>query len=393
MPSFGIDFDALLPKKPEAPKNAVTPAVRKTNLLGLTPAKQTSDSESEDDNEEESKLANILAGKNVLQFEYRGETSSLNTPEEIAAWVAERRKRWPTEAKREVARKEAEERKKRAEAENAARIEASKIAAKAKQEEREKQRIEREKSQVRQKMLHDHIQKAGLRAKQLAAGSAQNPAQIKAARLGKKAQIVSHQLKVAEMALAKQTQGKHTNDESELQGDSEKDIDTLMAQLDQIAAAQQGQKQVNADTTSEPDSDADAADDTSTSGSSSPSDTESESDSGPEQLSSKNPQPPAKPPTNGPAPADRRPLCVNYTRTGRCKFGKRCRFRHDKAALAQESGAGTGGRRKGLYQVLVEKELEMERRRALRVIIALGDAGILDEPDAALPAGGGGGGR
>jgi hypothetical protein len=36
-------------------------------------------------------------------------------------------------------------------------------------------------------------------------------------------------------------------------------------------------------------------------------------------------------------------------------------------------------RRKGLYQVMVEKELEEEKKQVLRAIIILGENGLLDE--------------
>ena len=59
------------------------------------------------------------------------------------------------------------------------------------------------------------------------------------------------------------------------------------------------------------------------------------------------------------------------------KFGSKCRFKHERPRKTEESTIGN--RRKGLYQIMVEKEQEEERKRALRVIIALGEAGVLDE--------------
>ena len=43
-----------------------------------------------------------------LKFQYRGRTSHLGSPAEIAAWIAERRKRWPSKAR--IAEKEREAR-------------------------------------------------------------------------------------------------------------------------------------------------------------------------------------------------------------------------------------------------------------------------------------------
>jgi hypothetical protein len=47
------------------------------------------------------------------------------------------------------------------------------------------------------------------------------------------------------------------------------------------------------------------------------------------------------------------------------------------------SGSGTA-RRKGLWQVMVEKEQEDERKKLLGAIITLGERGLLDEPSSTL---------
>lgn len=427
VPSFGIDFDTLLPKKQEPPastaQSAPPPTPKKSNLLGLTPAVKPAnlDSDSESDAEEESKLATALStNPNTLTFEHNGQPASLSTPEEIASWIAERRKKWPTEAKRETARQQAEERKRKYDAEKAARLEAGKAAAKARLVEREKQRVEREKSLVRQRLLREQILKSADKAKTKGKGSdgqdvAQSAAQIKADKLRRKAAKVAQKLKLAELALEKQTQGtspelvRDEADEDNLQeGDDkvkENDIDTLLAQVDQIAAAQQNldsnptapdanidvnidfDLDTDTDTDLTDDSAASIADDTSTSGSSN-SDSDSDPDAPPDQLTSKDSSTlnSFKPPSSH---IDTRPLCTNYTKTGRCKFGRRCRFKHEKpAALDRKSGSGGSGKdggagkRKGLYQVMVQKEIEEERRRVVRAIIALGEAGWFDEKGA-----------
>lgn len=411
VPSFGVDFNALLPKKPELPNasnlSTSSSTVKKANLLGLTPAIQTpgQESESESDTEEESRLASSLStNPNALTFEHNGQASSLSTPEEIASWIAERRKRWPTEAKREVARQQAEDRRKKYQAEKAARLEASKAAAKARQAEREKQRVEKEKSLVRQKLLREQIAKAGSKAKEKEChntGATQSAAQIKADRLRKKAARIAQKLKLAESALQKETPKNPSDPQTEaVDSDQtpennvevdETDVDALLAQVDKIAAEQQDlvftntlatlDNETNSISSSASDSDLDPADDTSTSGSSSASSDSdsSDSDSPPDQLSSKQPIPSTAPPIPK-SHHDTRPLCTNYTRTGRCKFGRRCHFRHEKPTTRQAAGqTKEGARRKGLYQVMVEKEVERERRRAVQVIIGLGEAGWLDQ--------------
>ncbi|KAI9677915.1 MAG: hypothetical protein M1829_002412 [Trizodia sp. TS-e1964] len=67
----------------------------KHNLLGLTP-KTVDGNESEElyDFDEEQRMAEALGTR--LHFTYKGKTSTLQTPTEIEAWIAERKKRYPT---------------------------------------------------------------------------------------------------------------------------------------------------------------------------------------------------------------------------------------------------------------------------------------------------------
>ncbi|KAK5087946.1 hypothetical protein LTR05_002162 [Lithohypha guttulata] len=383
VPSFGVDFSALLPKKPETESVQTPVQPRKTNLLGLTPTARNEGSEAEDDEDEEAKLAAPAFTLNALQFEHRGQTSTLKTPEEIAAWVAERRKRWPTEAKREVAQKEAEERVKKHEQDKAARLEASKAAAKTRQEEWQKKKLEKEKSQLRQKMLKEQIHKAKAYATE---STPLNAAQIKAERLRRKAEKIAQQLKVAEAQLEKQGPTKDAADDA--------DLEALLTQVDRAAAVRSHGDDADVDAIESASEDSDVssrqgdtlmADDTSTSGTSDLDSGESDSDAPPEELTSKRADaPPPARRASLDASTDTRPLCTNLAKAGRCKFGRKCRFRHPKpdkkAVAAQQSGAGN--RRKGIYQVMVEKEQEEEQKRVLRAIIALGDAGLLKDDEA-----------
>ena len=381
VPSFGIDFSTLLPRRPEPQQPLPKSLPKKPNLLGLTPVARDEESE-EDDEEEETKLATTISADSLLQFEYKGQTATLNSPEEIAAWIAERRKKWPTEQKREVALREAEERRTKWQAEKDARLEVSKAAAKARNEERLKQKVEREKSQLRQKLLREQIQKA---KKIPTADGAQTAAQLKAEKLRKKAEKIARQLKLAEAALDK--------DEDNMEGEvvPDDDLGLLLAKVDTVGSVR-GTQLNGIDTldtvsdnsdVSSIDPDAIMNDDTSTSGSSSESGTDS--DSAPETSTTKRTAPDrVPPPARKPIPGsstststDKRPPCKNFLQHGRCKFGRQCHFKHEKSGKKDESTIGN--RRKGLYQIMVEKEQEEERKRALRAIIALGDAGVLDE--------------
>lgn len=103
VPSFGesIHFDATalstqdLPRKPNLKK-------RKHNQLGLTPRTEqyeSSDDQGDDENEE-SRLAHSGPGdRTSLQISYKGQTSTLLSASDIAAWIEERKKRWPTKAR------------------------------------------------------------------------------------------------------------------------------------------------------------------------------------------------------------------------------------------------------------------------------------------------------
>ncbi|KAL6720724.1 hypothetical protein ACLMJK_002649 [Lecanora helva] len=139
VPSFGGPLP--LPVKPPPSQDSgrrPRKKKRKHNQLGLTPkAEEHESSEEEDDVDEESKLAAAVTGlglgSQLLQFEYRGRTSTLSSSSDIAAWIEERKKRYPTKARAA----EAAERKRQ-------RDEAKKAEAEARRKAQEKQRLERE---------------------------------------------------------------------------------------------------------------------------------------------------------------------------------------------------------------------------------------------------------
>jgi len=80
---------------------------------------------------------------------------------------------------------------------------------------------------------------------------------------------------------------------------------------------------------------------------------------------------------------------------GRCNSGKKCRFSHDPD-LAQhavpQNGPNPKGkqrenqatgqpRRKGLWEIMVEKEKEEEARAVLRIIVEMGEKGMFEGGD------------
>ncbi|RMZ85294.1 hypothetical protein DV738_g41, partial [Chaetothyriales sp. CBS 135597] len=128
--NFGTAFGgAQSQSRPQAP-----PAVPSFSA-GLD--NEGPESEDDGDGDEEAKLATPGGLSSAgIQFEYKGNVSTLSTPADIAAWIAERRKRYPTQAKREAAQKEAEARKEEIAQERKARQEAQR-------EKRERERKER----------------------------------------------------------------------------------------------------------------------------------------------------------------------------------------------------------------------------------------------------------
>ncbi|KAL8726349.1 MAG: hypothetical protein Q9181_006080 [Wetmoreana brouardii] len=150
VPSFGNP----LPVRPPTPKvEAKKPKKKKkrrVNQLGLTPRTEEHISSSEDEEgiDEESKLAASVgvagtAGQQ-LQFTYKGQTSTLQSSSDIASWIEERKKLFPTAARR--AEKETEQQKAKEEKEEKRRAyQAEKLL------ERQKKTLEKDKHAAAEK--------------------------------------------------------------------------------------------------------------------------------------------------------------------------------------------------------------------------------------------------
>jgi len=87
---------------------------RRHNQLGLTPKTEDHESSEEEDIDEESKLAVTQSSGpgSALQFTYKGQLATLKSPSDIAAWIAERKKRYPTKKRAEEAAERKEQQKK-----------------------------------------------------------------------------------------------------------------------------------------------------------------------------------------------------------------------------------------------------------------------------------------
>ncbi|KAH7060797.1 nuclear fragile X mental retardation-interacting protein 1-domain-containing protein [Macrophomina phaseolina] len=108
VPSFGFALPTTKPQVPPADNNDGSKnRKRKHNQLGLTPRSDVHE-DSEDDADEE---ARFQATGEALHFEYKGRSSTLKSAEDIAAWIEERKRRFPTKERIAQKQKEEEERK------------------------------------------------------------------------------------------------------------------------------------------------------------------------------------------------------------------------------------------------------------------------------------------
>jgi len=468
VPSFGGD---LLPPSTLQTISAPAPnkKPRKYNQLGLTPASQ--DHESSSDEDEEAKLAMnipLVTQPNAAprNFEYGGHTATLETAADIAAWIAERRKNFPSASKVEAAKREAEEKRSKWEE-----------AKKERAEVLRSQRLDQEKirqDELRKRVLESLGSKKAKneegRDKDLVAkkdDESVTKGVQKMEKLKRKLEKAQRDARKAELALAQLQQGSITIEAGGRQGNDSlaeiaskspdaatlatpqcetneqelraaDEIAKLKAELLKDADVDDASSNASLTSTDMDGSDDDADDATSSSGSSSNGVSGSESDSdldrSPDQITSKRTAPDRvlPPPRIGPSSqpshasegnkmAHARNPCKNMLRTGHCQFGRRCRYSHDLSSsidgpggvrdggydirndqrsggAAQASGGRTrgqgregGGRgqlkqdtrsaRKGLYQVMVEKEVEAEMRAVVAVILEMGKKGMLDQPE------------
>lgn len=319
VPSFG--FQPLLPSKPatstpineqdtEAPRNKKR---RLANTLGITPkdAEDMVDSDVEEDEEAAFRNAgsDALPGMQGIFFKSRTE---------LLAWVAERKKRWPTAAKRETAELKAREAKeeaqrKRAQKEEAARkaqLENLRRMAQASREHKGKDK------KVIQKSRHTEDDRT----------------QEKLEKALRKAEKLQKQLSKANEGNSSAVANVTPKPKSSLLGDN--------YASDSGSAADSGNESgepSSSDTSSGSDSDSDSSSD----------DSSDDSDEAPEETSSRLTKPALKPlpPDSsntqrtpaGPKPVPdellpfvKQGYCKYFLQKGFCRKGKECKFKHSR---------------------------------------------------------------
>ncbi|KAJ5558613.1 hypothetical protein N7535_008830 [Penicillium sp. DV-2018c] len=426
VPSFGNP----LPSKPPLPADAAAASKakrkrRKHNQLGLTP--QSNDQESSEDEgaeDEESKLAQSVSEKATLEVSYKGQTRKLESPSDIAAWIAERKKRFPTQARIEEKKKAMEEASK---ARTAVRQERNKAQQKKRKDHGEKQNesnisspadpmtdaqrretiqrdLEREEQRIQKAMAETEAARLRLEALKKEALS------LNAGFDRGNATAQDTQVKHEDSALESATQperedstpGVVMNDEPQepfpgSQPEREEPVSGLVIKAephDPLSDTSNPENQPGPEHTAKIEdpshneldvamdlaSDHGASDWTSPSGSGS--DSDSDSDDAPEQATSRRTGPERVPP---PPREGKKTVCRYFARNGLCNRGDQCKFLHDKETPDRNAKANTkrtdkkekDTKRKGLYQALLDQQKEEDNRRALEVISWLGQNNML----------------
>lgn len=318
VPSFGNP----LPSKPPPPSDVTRKPKkkRKHNQLGLTPKTENHESSEEDDDvDEESKLASGGGGaiNATLRFTYRGRTATLKTPEDIAAWIEERKKRFPTQAR-------AEERKKAMEEAKKARDEAMKQKREARQQEiKRPQKDTRERQQ--QRTSGDPVD---------AVAKAKEKADKLRRKLEREQKRVVKAEADAERARLKVEEQRKESTGLSKDGDVSQEAQPSATPAGHVSG-EPGKPVANMEAAeTSPSSDTpDDSDWTSSSGSDSSDSEESDDedadgdDSAPEETTSRREGPEKVPPP--PRTNVKKRVCRHFARNGRCLRGNSCNFLHE----------------------------------------------------------------
>ncbi|KAJ5702878.1 hypothetical protein N7488_010426 [Penicillium malachiteum] len=382
VPSFGNPLPCKPPPAADATRKPKK-RKRKHNQLGLTP--KTEDHESSEEEEDVDEEAKLAPDSGPLQISYKGRTSTLQSAADIAAWIAERKKKFPTQARIEEKKKAAEEAKA---ARETARLE------KEQEREKERERIKTESATKHKNdasvhgdtaLLDDAAKKAQRKADKIRRTLAKAEAEAEAARL----KVEQLQKQVQGLKQESPTPSTDPSNEPGLSA-SKNEVDPVKVKVEPTETPRD-QASISAttshlgDLTVEADGDSamdvnvmdvngDSSDWTSSSGSESES--ESDDDSAPEVASSRRegPERVAPPPREG-----KKAVCRHFARTGQCNRGEKCKFSHEaterpKKVVEPKEKKG----RKGLFQALLEQQKAEEDKRAMEVISWLGQNGLLE---------------
>ena len=291
VPSFGAP---ILPAKPPVPLSSEGGLKqRPPPSLGLIPSTHDPlpDSDAEDDDDEEEEVdeeAALSALQNgPLSFEFNGELSTLGSASDIAEWIEERKKRWPS-----------------------------------------KRRVEEKEQEVQSRMQERRrIEQETRAAIAVASGGEYQPVERRDARPAR------------DSTAGRLARG---DEDSTIEDTAEREH----PQKSTTSATQRPNQAAEGPAATEPRNDQHHSD--------------SDSDAPPEVTSS-NPSQPLRippPPTTSNTHAKSAPsegkYCISFVNQGRCKFGNKCRYKHD-TTHGQERG-----KRKTLFQRVSDVPLPSE---------------------------------
>ncbi|KAH7357328.1 hypothetical protein BKA66DRAFT_428071 [Pyrenochaeta sp. MPI-SDFR-AT-0127] len=324
VPSFGFSLPSPVtqPSMTSKSKNKKTQEKRKVHL-GLTHDSipdEASGEEKEEDVDEEAAYAEKLKGGG-FSFEHEGEQISIQTAAEVAAWIKDRRKRFPT---RKRIMEKAEE-----------------SATKRKSEIEFLRKLKGKPPNVQD--VGEQVKHKPPEVPERSRDSKQNEENSKK----KQEELAALRRKLHESMMQKQAApstvdlglGYNSETESDEEG-------SVLSESSVVSSSEESDE-------SEPESD--------------------ESDQAPAPVSSKvGPQPITVPP---PAPKPTLPrsekgkerICRDWEQHGRCSYSNRCRFAHPPKEV----------KRVGLYGMMVEQELVKRDQLALDAIKYLGQHGFL----------------
>ncbi|CAI7652496.1 unnamed protein product [Penicillium glandicola] len=421
VPSFGNPLPSKPPPAADSTANRkAKKRKRKHNQLGLTPHTEDHESSEEEvDEDEESKLAQSGSDAAPLQVSYKGKTSTLETPSDIAAWIAERRKKFPTQARVEEKKKSMEEAK-------AAREAIRQQKQKAQQEKREDQQKQNEQktettdattNAQRREKIRRNLEREEKRIQKAMAET--EAARLRVEALQKEALSLNSDFDQDEdtgittghqhPAPVIKTDPENTVPEPAIKTEPETAVpeetiktephDPIPEPAQSAVPAchtteAQGSPRFNLEHTMKtehsPDhglddmelgSDHGASDWTSSSASGSDSDSDSDSDA-PEQATSRRTGPERVPP---PPREGKKTVCRYFARNGHCNRGDQCKFLHEndsertsKAKTKPTEKKEKETKRKGLYQALLDRQQQDDDRRAMEVIVWLGQNDMLN---------------
>ncbi|KAA8642227.1 CCCH zinc finger protein [Aspergillus tanneri] len=380
VPSFGNP----LPSKPPPPVDATkkpNKKKRKHNQLGLTPkTEEHESSEEEEDVDDEARLALGGAGAAApLQFTYKGRTATLRTPEEIASWIEERKKRFPTQA-RIAEKKKAMEKVKKAREEAQRQMESQKQEARRLQKNNPGQKGQAETANPVDAAARAKQKADRLRRKLLKEQKRVEKAEADAER----AQMRVEELQKGQVDVSTVITPEDDQPQPEAQSNLDTTTRTAQELQDQplesgnianggaetangaipmpISGIEPSHEHMSEAAVSSSDS-SNSSDWTSSSGSdvSSSGSDDSDDDSTPEEATSRREGPERVAP---PAREAKK----------RCKFLHQAPQRRAKAKPVEKKG------RKGLLQALLDRQKEDNDRRAMEVIMWLGENGYLEPP-------------